>query len=98
MKKILLFIFSVSGSMLFGQTLTMPSIPSSGVTYPVTIKADTVPHPSQGNWDFSNITTDATGTRDVDGAITELIREYDLTESVIESNNTDFSKYGTYEN
>lgn len=43
-------------------------------------------------------TTDATGTRDVDSAITELIREYDLTESVIESNNTDFSKYGTYEN
>jgi len=62
MKKFLLFIFSVAGSMLFGQTLTMPSIPSSGVTYPVTIKADTVPHPSQGNWDFSNITTDATGT------------------------------------
>ena len=53
---------SVSGSMVFGQTLTMPTIPSSGVTYPVTIKADTVPHPSQGNWDFSNITTDATGT------------------------------------
>ncbi|MEY2970718.1 MAG: hypothetical protein RLZZ599_1091, partial [Bacteroidota bacterium] len=62
MKNFLLFIFSVSGSMLFGQTLTKPSIPSSGVTYPVTIKTDTVPHPSQGNWDFSNITTDATGT------------------------------------
>lgn len=63
MKKLLLFLFfTVSGNMLFAQTLTMPTIPSSGFTYPVTIKADTVPHPSQGNWDFSNVTTDATGT------------------------------------
>jgi len=62
MKKFLFFIFSVSGSMLFGQSLTMPSIPASGVTYPITIKSDTVAHPSQGNWDFSNVTTDATGT------------------------------------
>jgi len=62
-KNLLLFLFfTVSGNMLFAQTLTMPTIPSSGFTYPVTIKADTVPHPSQGNWDFSNVTTDATGT------------------------------------
>ncbi|MDG1526234.1 MAG: T9SS type A sorting domain-containing protein [Schleiferiaceae bacterium] len=40
----------------------MPTIPSAGVTYSVTIKSDTVPHPTQGNWDFSNVTTDATGT------------------------------------
>ena len=40
----------------------MPTIPPSGVTYPVTIKNDTVPHPNQGGWDFSNVTTDATGT------------------------------------
>lgn len=62
MKKLLLVIFTFSGSMLFGQTLSVPTIPAAGVTYPITIKSDTVPHPNQGNWDFSNVTTDATGT------------------------------------
>jgi len=62
MKKSLFFILLISNYALFGQTLTMPTIPPSGVTYPVTIKNDTVPHPSQGSWDFSNVTTDATGT------------------------------------
>jgi len=62
MKKTVFFILIISNYTLFGQTLNMPTIPSSGVTYPVTIKNDTVPHPSQGGWDFSNVTTDATGT------------------------------------
>ena len=62
MKKTLLILFSLVGIFAQAQTLSMPTIPSAGVTYPVTIKSDTVPHPTQGNWDFSNVTTDATGT------------------------------------
>jgi hypothetical protein len=62
MKKTLLILFSLAGIFAQAQTLSMPTIPSAGVTYPVTIKSDTVPHPTQGNWDFSNVTTDATGT------------------------------------
>ncbi|MDG1902960.1 MAG: hypothetical protein P8I37_01225, partial [Schleiferiaceae bacterium] len=62
MRKLLLSLFSLIGMSLGGQTLTMPTLPSAGVTYPLSIKADTVPHSSQGNWDFSNTTTDATGT------------------------------------
>ena len=62
MKKTLLILFSLAGIFAQAQTLSIPTIPSAGVTYPVTIKSDTVPHPTQGNWDFSNVTTDATGT------------------------------------
>jgi hypothetical protein len=62
MKKTLLILFSLAGIFAQAQTLSMPTIPSAGVTYSVTIKSDTVPHPTQGNWDFSNVTTDATGT------------------------------------
>ena len=62
MRKLLLSLFSVIGMSLGGQTLNMPTLPSAAVTYPLSIKADTVPHSSQGNWDFSNSTTDATGT------------------------------------
>jgi len=62
MRKLLLSLFSVIGMSLGGQTLNMPTLPSAGVTYNLSIKADTVPHSSQGNWDFSNSTTDATGT------------------------------------
>ena len=62
MRKLLLSLFSVIGMSLGGQTLNMPTLPSAGVTYNLSIKADTVPHSSQGNWDFSNITTDASGS------------------------------------
>ena len=56
MKKTLLILFSLAGIFAQAQTLSMPTIPSAGVTYSVTIKSDTVPHPTQGNWDFSNVT------------------------------------------
>ena len=62
MRKLLLSLFSVIGMSLGGQTLNMPTLPSAAVTYPRSTKADTVPHSSQGNWDFSNITTDASGS------------------------------------
>ena len=62
MRKSLLFILSTLSAALGAQTLSVPTIPSAGVTFSMTIKSDTVAHPSQGNWDFSNVTTDATGT------------------------------------
>ena len=62
MKILLLTLISASSYVCFSQTLNMPTLPSAGVTYPLSIKADTVSHSSQGNWDFSNIATDATGT------------------------------------
>ena len=62
MRKLLLSLFSVIGMSLGGQTLNMPTLPSAAVTYPLSTKADTVPHSSQGNWDFSNVTTDASGS------------------------------------
>ena len=62
MRKSLPFIFCTLSAALGAQTLSVPTIPSAGVTFSMTTKSDTVNHPNQGNWDFSNVTTDATGT------------------------------------
>ena len=42
--------------------LTMPLLPWESITYDITIKQDTVAHSSQGDWDFSSVTTDTVGT------------------------------------
>ena len=48
MRKLLLSLFSVIGMSLGGQTLNMPTLPSAAVTYPLSTKADTVPHSMHG--------------------------------------------------
>lgn len=62
MKIILLVSLTMMWHMVHGQTLTTPTTSSDGATYSLTIKADTIPHSTEGGWDFSIITTDETGT------------------------------------
>lgn len=57
MRKIFLTIGLLAGNYLFAQSLTQPNLPNATVTYPVTVKNDLISFSIQGNWDFSNVTT-----------------------------------------
>jgi len=56
-KKTYLFLFIFVSSGLISQTLYTPNIPSSGVSYNVSVKSDTTMFSQQGPWDFSSTTT-----------------------------------------
>ena len=62
MKRILLTVSLFFGFTAFSQTVYMPTLPSTNITYPTSILSDTVTQSSQGPWDFSGITTTGMGS------------------------------------
>ena len=57
-KKYILLLFTFLFYVGFkSQTLYTPNIPTSGVTYNVSVKSDTTMFSQQGPWDFSSTTT-----------------------------------------
>jgi hypothetical protein len=60
LKKIYLFSLILVSTSFVSQTLYSPSIPASGVTYPVSVKSDTTSFSQQGPWDFSSTSTTST--------------------------------------
>jgi hypothetical protein len=58
LKKYILLLFTLLFYVGFkSQTLYTPNIPTSGVTYNVSVKSDTTMFSQQGPWDFSSTTT-----------------------------------------
>ena len=56
-KKTYLFFLIFVSTGLISQTLYTPNIPSSGVSYAVSVKSDTTNFSQQGPWNFSTVTT-----------------------------------------
>ena len=59
MKIKILSISLLIASLSQAQTMHAPNIPETGVSYPVSIKNDTINISTQGDWDFSNVTTNS---------------------------------------
>lgn len=57
MKRIILTASLFLGFSTFSQTVYMPTLPSTNITYPTSILSDTITQSAQGPWDFSSITT-----------------------------------------
>ena len=56
-KKTYFFLLIFVSTDLISQTLYTPNIPSSGVSYAVSVKSDTTNFSQQGPWNFSSVTT-----------------------------------------
>jgi len=59
MKKHLLIIFLALSQMSFSQTLEMPNFPDGVIIYNVSIKNQLIDFSEDGDWDFSEVTTDS---------------------------------------
>ena len=57
MKRILITASLLFGFTAFSQTVYMPTLPSTNITYPISILPDTITQSAQGPWDFSGVTT-----------------------------------------
>jgi hypothetical protein len=57
MKKSLLLLSLFLGYSASSQSIYMPTLPASSITYQISLKSDTVPQSTQGPWDFSSETT-----------------------------------------
>ena len=53
----ILLLFLLVSFSLVSQTLYTPNIPTTGVSYNVSVKSDTTMFSQQGPWDFSSTTT-----------------------------------------
>ena len=59
MKKHLLIIFFALSQIAFSQTLEMPNFPDGVIIYDVSIKNQLIDFSEDGDWDFSEVTTDS---------------------------------------
>lgn len=59
MKKHLLIIFLALSQITFSQTLEMPNFPDGVIIYDVSIKNQLIDFSEDGDWDFSEVTTDS---------------------------------------
>jgi len=59
MKKLLLLICLILSQITFAQTLEMPNFPDGVNIYDVSIKNELIDFSEEGDWDFSEITTDS---------------------------------------
>ena len=59
MKKHLLIIFLALSQIAFSQTLEMPNFPDGVIIYDVSIKNQFIDFSEDGDWDFSEVTTDS---------------------------------------
>lgn len=59
MKTILIIASLLFGFTAFSQTVYMPTLPSTNITYSISIFPDTITQSEQGPWDFSGVTTTA---------------------------------------
>lgn len=59
MKKHLLIIFLALSQITFSQTLEMPNFPDGVIIYDVSIKNQLIDFSDDGDWDFSEVTTDS---------------------------------------
>ena len=62
MKRILLTASLFLGFTAFSQTVYMPTLPSTNITYPISILSDTITQSAQGPWDFSGVITTGMGS------------------------------------
>ena len=59
MKKILLFVCLIISQITFAQILEMPNFPDGVIIYDVSIKDQVIDFSEDGDWDFSEVTTDS---------------------------------------
>jgi hypothetical protein len=59
MKKTLLFVCLIISQITFAQTLEMPNFPDGVIIYDVSIKDQVIDFSEDGDWDFSEVTTDS---------------------------------------
>ena len=58
MKKTLFFVCLIISQITFAQTLEMPNFPDGVIIYDVSIKNQLIDFSEDGDWDFSEVTTD----------------------------------------
>ena len=59
MKKTLFFICLFVSQITFSQTLEMPNLPDGLITYDVSVLNQLIDFSDDGDWDFSEVTTDS---------------------------------------
>ena len=59
MKKTLFFVCLIVSQITFAQTLEMPNFPDGVIIYDVSIKNQLIDFSEDGDWDFSEVTTDS---------------------------------------